>query len=86
MIGGKEWLAHPGSVGRPRAGVEAVILDDTGRELPTGEVGYFRRATGPVTSLRSSGDDARQRGDWASFGDLGRLDADGYLIAVGART
>src|SRR6266850_378500 len=29
-----DWLAHPGSVGRPVAGFEALILDEGGRPLP----------------------------------------------------
>jgi acyl-CoA synthetase (AMP-forming)/AMP-acid ligase II len=48
IIGGAEWLAHPGSVGRPRPGIEARVLDEDGAELPSGGVGeiYFRRAGG----------------------------------------
>jgi bile acid-coenzyme A ligase len=37
IIRGDEWLAHPGSVGRPFVS-ELRILDDTGRDLPPGEV------------------------------------------------
>jgi long-chain acyl-CoA synthetase len=41
-----EWLAHPGSVGRPLIGIPR-ICDDDGAELATGEVGvvYFERDT-----------------------------------------
>ena len=38
VIRGDEWLAHPGSVGRP-IGCELRVLDEHGGELPTGEVG-----------------------------------------------
>ena len=88
MIGGREWLAHPGSVGRPRAGIEVVILDEEGRDLPSGEVGeiYFRRPGGPESTSRYIGADARRRGAWASFGDLGRLDAEGYLYIADRRS
>jgi 3-oxoacyl-[acyl-carrier protein] reductase len=42
VIDSREWLAHPGSVGRPLAGI-LHICDDDGRELPPGEPGliYF---------------------------------------------
>jgi bile acid-coenzyme A ligase len=88
MIGGAEWLERPGSVGRPRAGIEAMIVGEDGQALPAGEVGeiYFRRAGGPDSTFRYVGADARRRGDWASFGDLGRLDADGYLYIADRRT
>jgi bile acid-coenzyme A ligase len=50
-IRGDEWLAHPGSVGRPDD-TELRILDEDGNELPPGEVGeiYMRdkRASGPT--------------------------------------
>lgn len=88
LIGGREWLERPGSVGRPRAGIEVVILDEEGEVLAPGEVGeiFFRRQGGPDSTFRYVGADARRRGDWASFGDLGRLDAEGYLYIADRRT
>jgi bile acid-coenzyme A ligase len=88
VIGGAEWLEHPGSVGRPRAGIEARILDENGADLPAGEIGeiHFRRAGGPSSTFRYIGADVRRRGDWASFGDLGWLDAEGYLYISDRRT
>ncbi len=35
----REWLSHPGTVGRPVEGSTIKILDDEGKELPAGEVG-----------------------------------------------
>ncbi|MGE0742379.1 MAG: AMP-binding protein [Hyphomonadaceae bacterium] len=88
IIGGEEWLTHPGSVGRPRAGIEAQILDESGDAQPPGVVGeiYFRREGGPASTFRYIGADVRQRGEWASFGDLGWLDEDGYLYIADRRT
>ncbi|HVY85905.1 MAG TPA: AMP-binding protein [Caulobacterales bacterium] len=88
IIGGEEWLAHPGSVGLPRQGVKIRILDENGAELPIGEVGeiYFLRPGGPESTFRYIGAEARRRGDWASFGDMGRVDADGYLYIADRRT
>jgi bile acid-coenzyme A ligase len=34
LISGREWLDHPGSVGRPTGGRQIRILDERGRELP----------------------------------------------------
>jgi bile acid-coenzyme A ligase len=34
LISGREWLEHPGSVGRPTGGRQIRILDENGRELP----------------------------------------------------
>lgn len=88
IIGGAEWLQHPGSVGRPRQGIEVRILDQAGDALPAGDVGeiFFRRDGGPDSTFRYIGADSRRRGDWASFGDMGWLDADGYLFIADRRT
>lgn len=88
IIGGAEWLQHPGSVGLPRQGVEIQILNEHGNAAPTGEVGeiYFRRPAGPESTFLYIGADARRRGEWASFGDMGWLDADGYLYIADRRT
>jgi bile acid-coenzyme A ligase len=82
FISGTEWLAHPGSVGKPSAGVRLKILDDNGRELPPGEMGeiYVLPATGPGSTYHYVGATPRMTDDgWESFGDMGYLDADGYL-------
>jgi bile acid-coenzyme A ligase len=86
LITGPEWLAHPGSVGRvDRHSVR--ILDEDGREVPTGTVGrIFLRPhdARPVVE----GEDAHAAlprtpdGKFVGLGDLGRLDGDGYLYLV----
>ena len=89
LIYGHEWLAHPGSVGRPAPGDEIVILDDDGSVLPPrqiGEINFRRRATGPGTNYRYIGAEPRTRGDLDSFGDLGWVDEDGYLYIADRRT
>jgi long-chain acyl-CoA synthetase len=82
MIDSSQWLAHPGSVGQAVKGVPHVI-DDAGRELPAGEVGqiYFSG----VPPFKYFGDSkktaARTTPDgWQTFGDIGHLDASGYLF------
>jgi bile acid-coenzyme A ligase len=80
VISGEEWLAHRGSVGRVAYG-EMVVLDPEGNELPAGEVGevFLRRSPGTPPSYRYIGAQARTHGDWESLGDVGWMDADGYL-------
>jgi fatty-acyl-CoA synthase len=83
-ITSEEWLVHPGSVGRPFKN-KVHICDDDGESLPLGEVGlvYFEQER---ASFSYHGDDAKTRegrhplhANWATFGDIGCLDADGYL-------
>ena len=80
----QQWLAHPGSVGSALLGV-LHICDDEGNELPVGETGmvYFEREQLP---FHYHNDPAKTRSaqhpvhpSWTAVGDVGRLDADGYL-------
>lgn len=80
IITGTEWLAHRGSVGRPAPG-SVMIADADGRELPPGEKGeVWMRTLRDRPTYRYVGATARTReGGWESLGDIGWLDADGYL-------
>jgi bile acid-coenzyme A ligase len=81
VIGGHDWLAHRGSVGRPVVG-ELQILDLEGRPVPRGEVGevWMRRSPEQGGPYRYVGATPRTReGSWESVGDMGHLDAEGYL-------
>jgi acyl-CoA synthetase (AMP-forming)/AMP-acid ligase II len=83
-----EWLAHPGSVGRPLRGT-IHILDEDGAELPNGEIGtvYFEGSAGfeyhndPVKTS-----EAYNVEGWATVGDLGSIDGEGYLYLSDRRT
>ena len=78
-IGGQEWLRKPGSVGRPLVG-EVTVLDEQGAPVPAGVVGeVFLRAAAGATTYRYLGAEPRRVDDWESLGDMGYLDADGYL-------
>lgn len=81
IINGTEWLEHRGSVGRPISG-EMRILGPDGDELPPGEVGevFMRPADPGKKTYRYVGAEAHAiDGGWESLGDLGWMDADGYL-------
>ena len=80
VIIGSEWLEHRGSVGRPING-EIAILDTAGNELRPGEEGeVWLRSSRDTPTYRYVGAEARTReGGWESLGDLGWVDADGYL-------
>jgi fatty-acyl-CoA synthase len=76
-----EWLAHPGSVGRPLTGT-VHVLDDDGNELPPGRPGQiWAEGAVPYRYLNDdakTGDNRNARG-WTTVGDIGYLDEDGYL-------
>jgi acyl-CoA synthetase (AMP-forming)/AMP-acid ligase II/acyl carrier protein len=75
----------PGSVGRP-AGPEIAILDSEGRRLPAGKRGEIA-LRGPTITRGYDNDAAATassfRNNWFRTGDLGYLDAEGYLFIVG---
>jgi bile acid-coenzyme A ligase len=87
-IRGDEWLQHPGSVGEPRQ-CDVRILDESGTELPPGEVGeVFLRDHGyPAPTYCYIGSDVLERtpDGFSSVGDLGWLDEDGYLFIADRR-
>ena len=80
VITGAEWLEHRGSVGRPISG-EVMICDADGAEVPAGTVGeVWLRGGRDRPTYRYVGAEARTReGGWESLGDMGHVDAEGYL-------
>lgn len=84
QIDSGDWLAHPGSVGRPLLGT-LHICDEDGAPCPPGKPGliYFER---DAPAFRYHRDDEKtQRAQhphhplWTAVGDIGYADDDGYL-------
>ena len=87
VIGPEEWLAHPGSVGRPLLG-EVRIRDEAGRDLPPGETGLVYLSGGaPFEYLDDPEKTAAAHAPdgFSTLGDIGHLDADGYLYLTDRR-
>jgi long-chain acyl-CoA synthetase len=84
MISSAEWLRRPGSVGRAVVG-QLHICDDEGDELPTGETGTIYFGGGrPIDYHNDPAKSASARNPkhphWTTMGDVGRVDAEGYLF------
>jgi len=82
FITSTEWLAHPGSVGKAVVG-EVHILDDDGEECPTGEPGTVWFSGGYAFEYHNDPEKtaaAHNERGYATVGDIGFLDADGYLF------
>ena len=87
VITSEEWLERPGSVGRGVAGAVVHVCDESGRELPPGEIGQvWFEGPAVVADFQYYGDEMKTIGahhpehpTWSALGDLGRLDEDGFL-------
>jgi fatty-acyl-CoA synthase len=83
-----DWLAHPGSVGTTMFS-ELHIVDDEGHELPAGQdglvyfagMGTFEYLNDPEKTRASH----HEQG-WATYGDIGHVDDDGYLYLTDRRS
>lgn len=88
LITGPEWLTHRGSVGRVVPGAQMCVLDDRGRRCAPGAVGeiHFRPDVPRDPDAIYIGASPALRDGWLSYGDLGHMDAEGYLYLVERRT
>jgi long-chain acyl-CoA synthetase len=86
LVSSQEWLKRPGTVGRP-APDNVRILDEAGSPLPAGEIGtvWLRPVGGADFEYHGDADKKRgaHRDGFFTVGDVGRLDADGYLFLTG---
>ena len=77
----EDWLAHPGTVGKPVYG-ELHICGEDGEELAQGDTGLiYWNAPMPFEYHRDAAKTASVTNahGWTTLGDIGRLDADGFL-------
>ncbi len=88
MVSSEEWLAHPGTVGRAILGT-VHVCDDTGAEVPAGAEGviYFE-SPHPFAYHKDDAKtaEATHPEGWTTLGDIGRLDADGFLYLTDRRS
>jgi acyl-CoA synthetase (AMP-forming)/AMP-acid ligase II len=82
VIDSAQWLEHKGSVGRP-TNATVHILDEDFKELPPGEVGtiYFESdAKYEYHNDPAKTQSAKSPQGWTTLGDVGYVDADGWLF------
>jgi fatty-acyl-CoA synthase/long-chain acyl-CoA synthetase len=77
----QQWLTHRGTVGRSVIG-QVKILDDNDQEVPTGVIGSVYFAQGLAFSYHNDPEKTKRAHTtkgWSTLGDVGYLDADGFL-------
>jgi acyl-CoA synthetase (AMP-forming)/AMP-acid ligase II len=82
-VSSAEWLAHPGTVGRALVG-EVHICGENGEELPRGEEGVIYFGGGAQFEYHNDPKKTAEsrhpaHAEWSTLGDVGKLDAEGYL-------
>jgi long-chain acyl-CoA synthetase len=86
-IAGDDYVAHPGSCGRPVPTVEVRVVDDAGADVPIGAPGEIW-IKGPTVSSHGywkrpdANAEAFSDGGWFHTGDVGQLDDEGFLYIV----
>jgi long-chain acyl-CoA synthetase len=79
----KEWLDHPGTVGRPFPEAEVRVIDDELRDLPARGVGEVVCRVRGAVDFTYHGDEAKRRAaekrGLIAPGDIGYFDEDGFL-------
>lgn len=86
LINPQQWLEKPGSVGKAGLGIIRICDEESGAELPVGEVGtvYFERDIPPF-EYHNDPEKSREarhpeHQNWTTTGDMGYVDNDGYLF------
>jgi long-chain acyl-CoA synthetase len=83
LVRPEEWLARPGTVGRPWKGAEVIVVDDEGNDAAPGEVGtvWMKMETGAFEyhKDKEKTDKAHRTDGFFTVGDAGYMDEDGWL-------
>jgi long-chain acyl-CoA synthetase len=77
----QQWLTHRGTVGRAVVG-KVKILDENDEERPTGEIGTVYFADAPAFAYHNDPEKTKKAYNekgWSTLGDVGYLDAEGFL-------
>jgi benzoate-CoA ligase len=77
---------RPGSAGQPVPGYECRIVDETGLDLPAGQIGHLLVRGGSTAACYWNRREATRRtmlGEWLRTGDMFYRDADGYYWYCG---
>ncbi|MCL4103986.1 UNVERIFIED_CONTAM: hypothetical protein GTU68_034848 [Idotea baltica] len=86
LVSPQEWLAKPGTVGKPGPG-QIRVVDEDFCELPVGAHGQLYLANPPDSSFEYYRDEQKTatalRDGYYTAGDIGYLDEDGYLFLTG---
>jgi long-chain acyl-CoA synthetase len=81
FVGPQDWLTHKGTVGKALLG-ELKIVGEDGAEAPVGEPGTVYFANGPQFEYHNAPEktaESRNGKGWTTLGDVGYVDAEGYL-------
>jgi len=86
-ISSSEWLAKPGSVGRPFPHLELLVLDDDHERCAAGVEGqvWFRQPGSFAYKDDPEQTASAVRGDLVTLGDIGYVDEDGFLFLCDRR-
>lgn len=80
----EEWLAHPGTVGKAMPGADVKVIDADGNSLPAGEIGEVVAKFPAIADFTYHKDHAKrvasEKAGLIAPGDVGYLDADGFLF------
>ena len=84
-VSSEEWLARPGTLGKPTPIMEVVVIKDDGTNASAGESGqlYVRNLMGSDFEYHNDPEktnEAHKEPGLFTFGDIGYLDDDGYLF------
>ena len=81
LVDAGNWLAHKGTVGKAVVG-QLKICDALGEEVPTGTPGTVHFAEGKAFEYHNDPQktaESRNARGWTTLGDIGYVDAQGYL-------